>query len=265
MTVTSVAVTTTPLARVIDVLETFEVARLALIDDRALQQRVDRKYLATPDRCACALAQLWSHYHVLRTAGAVAGRYESLYFDTDERRLYHDHHRGRLPRYKVRIRRHVDRELAFLEIKRKEASGRTVKARVDVPFDQTRLGPVERDFIEAHVPIDASTLHPCISISFLRTTLVGILVNERLTFDWSVRFSDTAGVNAEVPGVAVVELKQPRHSQRSIAVQTFRTLRIREHGMSKYCLATSRLAAVRSNRFKPTLRLLERLSGCKTC
>ena len=264
MTVTHIAAAS-PLSRVIDVLETFEQASSSLIDNRALQQRVDRKYLLTPDQSACVLAQLWSHYHVLRTAGAVAARYETLYFDTDDRRFYHDHHRGRLPRYKVRIRRHVDRQLAFLEIKRKENSGGTVKARLDVPFDRISLGPIEHDFIDAHASIGAATLRPCVTIWFLRTTLAGALVNERLTFDWDVHFRDTAGVGGSVAGVAIAELKQPRTSQRSAAVETFRAMQIREHGMSKYCLATSRLTRARANRFKPTFRLLEKLSRCETC
>jgi hypothetical protein len=254
-----------PLARVIDVLETFDQASPSLVDERALQQRIDRKYLLTPDLSACILAQLWSHYHVLRTAGAVAARYESVYFDTDEHQFYYDHHRGRLPRHKVRIRRHVDRELAFLEIKRKEKSGRTVKARLDVPFDRTSLGPVEREFIEAHASIDTTPLRPRVTIWFLRTTLMGALLNERLTFDWDVRFRDTAGASGGVPGVSVVELKQARYSQRSVAVDTFRAMQIREHALSKYCLATSRLTTVRDNRFKPTVRLLEKLLRCESC
>jgi hypothetical protein len=202
---------------------------------------------------------------VVRTAGKVAARYESIYFDTDERQFYYDHHRGRLPRHKVRIRRHVDRELAFLEIKRKEKSGRTVKARLDVPFDQTGLGPVEREFIEAHASIGAAALRPRVTIRFLRTTLVGTTLNERLTFDWDVEFHERGGAYGAMPGVAVVEVKQPRYSNRSVAVDTFRTTQVREHGVSKYCLATSRLTAVRGNRFKPTFRLLEKLSRCETC
>ena len=249
----------------IDVLETFEQASPWLVEDRALLQRVDRKYLLTPDVCACVLGQLWSHYHVLRTAGKVDARYESIYFDTDQRQFYYDHHRGRLPRHKVRLRRHIDRELAFLEIKRKEKSGRTFKARLDLPFDQTSLGRVEREFIEAHASIAAASLQPRVTIWFLRTTLVGALLNERLTFDWDVEFRDVTGAHDRVPGVAVVELKQPRYSQRSVAVETFRTMNVREHGLSKYCLATSRLTAVRGNRFKPTHRLLEKLSRCETC
>ncbi len=40
-------------------------------------------------------------------------RYESIYLDTPDRALYHAHRCGRRPRYKVRIRHHVDRQLSL--------------------------------------------------------------------------------------------------------------------------------------------------------
>jgi hypothetical protein len=42
-----------------------------------------------------------------------------LYFDTDSKRFYHDHHNGKVKRTKIRMRNYVESNLTFLEIKKK--------------------------------------------------------------------------------------------------------------------------------------------------
>ena len=60
--------------------------------------------------------------------------------------------------------------------------------------------------------------------------------------------------------VAIVELKQPRYHHDSPAVRALREFGLREDGVSKYCVASAKLAPVRSNIFLPTIRTIERLS-----
>ena len=81
---------------------------------------------------------------------------------------------------------------------------------------------------------------------------------------WDIQFGNAVGLSG-LPGVAIAELKQPRYSQRSPAVEAFRGLHLREYGLSKYCLATTQLAQVRGNTFKPVVRFLEKLSRCENC
>ncbi len=122
--------------------------------------------------------------HLLLLAGDVAwARYESMYFDSATRDFYHAHRRGLRPRHKVRIRHHLDRQITFLELKRKERSGRTVKFRLSLPFGRGDLGPDERRFIEAHAPLNAISLIPTVAVSFQRLTLLGRAINERVTLD----------------------------------------------------------------------------------
>jgi hypothetical protein len=108
------------------------VAPPALVQARALQQRVDRKYLLAENEMERLLHHLHPHCWLLRAGRDGWARYDNLYFDSQERELYHAHRRGRRPRYKVRIRHHIDRQLSFVEIKRKDNSGRTVKLRLPV-------------------------------------------------------------------------------------------------------------------------------------
>jgi hypothetical protein len=237
----------------------FEIAAPALVELRALQRRIDRKFLLGDLALPPLLARLRSAYVLLLAGSQRWARYESVYFDTPERDLFHAHRRGRQPRCKIRIRHHVDRQLSFLEIKRKERSGRTTKTRIDLPFGATVLSERERRLIEEHGFIAAQRLVPCASVSFLRLTVLGRDADERLTFDRHLRMSDGIRVE-ELPRIVVAEVKQAHHATTG-AVAALRAHQAREAAISKYCLATVLLAPVRANLFKPALRAIARLSG----
>ena len=238
----------------------FELASPDLVHARALQQRVDRKYLLRTGDLKPLLNRLQSSHLAFRAGRTLWARYESVYFDTPDRDLYHAHRRGLRPRYKVRIRHHVDRQVTFLEVKRKDQTGRTVKLRLPLSFLHGRLGKRERRFVEDHSPIDASRLIPIVSSSFRRLTLVGRLIPERVTFDRDLLFR-AEGNTERVSRVVVAEVKRSRDDHRDGAAAELRALRAQTQVISKYCLATILLVPVRANVFKPAMRALERLSA----
>ncbi len=244
----------------LDVLRHFDVATPALIEARSLQRRVDRKYLLGADALEPLMARLHPGYCLLRAGRQIWARYDSIYLDTPGRDLYHAHRCGRRPRYKVRIRHHLDRQLTFLEVKSKDNSGRTAKRRLALAYRQNHLDTREREFIEAHAPVDGARLIPCVSISFLRVTLVGTGFNERLTFDRDVTFvGDTH--EERLSRVVIGEVKQAHYSNHQGAVAALRSLHVREATFSKYCIGTTLVAGVPGNIFKPTLKAIERLSA----
>jgi hypothetical protein len=203
-------------------------ASAELLAARALLTRVDRKYLLPREATA-------------------------------DLRMYDDHRRGRCPRYKVRIRHHIDRELSFLEVKRKGANRQTTKAILNRPFGVAGLDPEDRHFIDQHCPMTAAGLVPALTVDFLRATLVGDVVNERVTVDWDLDFHQAA-TDTRLAQAVIVEVKQARYSNHTPAIRALRALRMREQSISKYCIATAAGAAVRGNTFKPALRAVERLS-----
>jgi hypothetical protein len=241
-------------------LQGFEVASAAQIESRSLQQRVDRKYVVSTALVAPLLRLLASSHSLLLAGESTWARYESLYFDSEGRDLYHAHRRGRMPRYKVRIRHHLDRELTFLELKRKERRGHTAKFRLQLSFGQSELGASERQFIAAHAPIDPTALVPAVIVSFQRLTLVGRDVNDRLTLDRDLAVV-TDGQRMPLPPAIIAEVKQPQYANHLGAVAALRGMRAREMALSKYCLGTSLSAPVRDNVFKPLLNALERISA----
>ena len=241
-------------------LETFRDASAELVAARTLQQRVDRKYLLPKQALNSLLAGLCADFRVVRAEGRLAATYDSQYFDTPDRQMYEDHRRGRGRRHKVRIRHHLERRLSFLEVKSKSANGRTSKARLGRPFGDAELDEDGLAFIEAHAPFRAGLLIPTVSAAFRRITLVGEQTDERITIDWDLELRDDRQ-RERLPHVAIAEIKQGGYSNYTHAIRVFRGLHIRETAVSKYCLATARLAAVRTNTFRPTLRAVEQLSA----
>jgi VTC domain len=229
-----------------------------LLAARALLTRVDRKYLLPREALDAWLFSVRDDYGVLRAGTRLAARYSTRYFDTADLRMYNDHRRGRCPRYKVRMRHHLDRKLSFLEVKRKSTNQQTTKAILSRPSGAAEVDQEGRRFIDEHCPIAADSLVPGVSIDFVRATLVGDVVNERVTVDWNFDFHHVSG-GARLAHAVIVEVKQARYSNHTPAICALRAFRVREQSISKYCIATATLAAVRSNTFKSALRAMEQL------
>ena len=236
----------------------FATADPALALSRSLQQRVDRKFLLAERHLESLLPRLQREFSALTAEQRLWARYESIYFDTPGRALFHAHRCDRLPRVKVRIRRHLDRQLAFLEVKRKDVGRRTIKHRLSIPITQTELFRRERAFIAEHAQtVPVTNLISVLSVSFQRLTLVGDNALERITLDRKLTFA-CDGRYRYMPRLVVGEIKQERIVNRSSSVTAFRAVRAREVSFSKYCIGTALLAGVSANVFKPSLRAAAR-------
>lgn len=236
----------------------FRTAHPALVLNRSLQQRVDRKFLFSERRLPSLLSRLQPAFSALTAGNTFWARYDSIYFDTAERLLYHAHRRDRLPRFKVRIRRHLDRHLAFLEIKRKGANRRTTKHRLPMPVTQSVLCERESAFLAERVPALAGcSLAAVMSVSFLRLTLVANEAMERITLDQGLVF-ESGRQRVEMPSLIVGEVKQGHVMNRSGSVGAFRAIGARQKSFSKYCIGTALLSDASANVFKPSLRAAAR-------
>ena len=240
------------------VLDAFTPASEALLRDRLLLHRVDRKYLVAASQLVPLLAELERHHRLLLAAGRGMASYRTEYFDTPDRQSYEDHRRGRRPRSKVRIRHHVERALSFLEVKRKQPDGRTEKWRVPHPFGDDTLDDDARRFVAAHCPLSAPRLTRAAAVDFLRITLLSVTAAERVTIDYGVALR-CGPARHTLDNLAIVEVKQARFSAASEVIAALRRVRAREQAISKYCVAVARLAPVRANAFKPALRTIERI------
>lgn len=243
------------LNNMLDDLQRVTVERL---DKCALLRRVDTKFLYPESELESFIRALSGSYGVLPAGGSNVAAYRTLYFDSPERTFYHQHRRGRRDRFKVRIRHYLDRELVYLEVKRKTNHNVTVKTRLQREGMDEVLTDTEMAFIADHLSGDPSGIRPMVWTDFSRVTLVSLDDPERLTVDIGLEFA--AGRRRHhVTGLVIVEVKQPRFCPRSSAMLALRERGIRPSGMSKYCTAQAILTpGLRRNRFHRTLRNIRR-------
>ena len=235
-----------------------ETASLALLDSRALLKRVDTKFILRSDELHRFLEGLAvEDYGVARHADCEQFEYENLYFDTPELCFLREHHRGRRPRYKVRLRHHLSRGLSFFEIKEKCPNGATTKVRVPVTHRANRFGPAEYDMVSAKTH-RSDILDESMRIGFNRMMLVGLHSEERVTIDSGLWFTD--GTRREhIENLVIVEVKQARFKARSPIMQALRTHQAFQLRVSKYITGAQLLwPDIRLNRYNHRLRMLRR-------
>ena len=121
----------------------FSPIKLAEMDNVKLMSRSDTKFAFKFSKLPELLNQMMPFYKVLEINGKFIHDYKSLYFDTDDRKFYLDHHNGRVNRNKVRFREYVGSDLTFLEIKRKNNKGKTIKKRMKVDSINEKLTQLE--------------------------------------------------------------------------------------------------------------------------
>jgi hypothetical protein len=237
----------------------FEPISLAQMDEVALLDRTDTKYVMNEGQLFYALASLTEHYRILDIDSTRLNLYRTLYFDTADFALYLRHHAGGRNRYKVRSRKYVNTQLSFLEVKCKVNKNRTIKNRIRTPGLITQFIPETSDFVEAHCPLNAHILEPKLWNDFSRITLVSKHRQERLTLDLNLKFCNDSRTVA-LPGIAIAEVKQDGVNHNSDFIRQMRAMNIHPTGFSKYCIGVSLLYQhVKHNSFKPKLRLVNKL------
>jgi len=238
----------------------FDAIGLDGIQDAALLDRVDTKYIMGLDQLMSILPLVTQDYAALTIHDHRVHAYQTLYFDTRAFRFYNQHHNGIASRYKVRERRYVGTDTAFLEIKHRTNQQRTIKSRLPIPNLVTRLDEQMIDFALTHASPDSDFLEPKLWNEYMRVTLVSKDEPERVTLDLdlSYHWKDQC---AELPGIIIVEVKQARRSQPSAFIRQMRRLGIRSTSYSKYAAGVYSLYdGVKTNNFKPQMRHIDKIT-----
>jgi len=226
-----------------------------------LMNRVDTKFVLTLPQFLEIFPLLSEYYHAVQINGKCIGAYESVYYDNDDLAFYHDHHKKRLNRVKIRYRKYLDSDISFLEIKHKY-KGRTNKMRIpsDGLYDQ--LPEEHMDFIDESIDLSfTKDLMPTLVNNYERITLVGKQIDERLTIDLNLSFrkdEQTADLNYLV----IAELKQTKVSRKSPFFELMKERQIRPLRLSKYCMGILKVSEekeVKYNRFKRKLLKIDKL------
>ena len=238
-----------------------------VLDGAALQTRVDRKFLLTPEELTAFVELLQGKFKIMEIDGQRVFDYESTYFDTPDFEQYRAHRQGRRRRYKVRSRTYVDTGLCMFEIKTKGLRGATVKhRRQQCP---TLAGELTEendrflvDVLQSEYGQSVPALQPVLDSAYSRATFADPVDGERVTCDVDLHYWDRleqvtdsrAGRrDARGPELIVVETKTV--DGRGISDQALAELGIREESMSKYCLGVAMLNPhLPANRWSRLLR-----------
>ena len=224
---------------------------------RELLRRTDTKFLLERSALARVLEQVTGDYGVLLAGDRSLSSYRTLYFDTADLEMFHDHRRGRRPRRKVRIRHYDDRQLSFVEVKTKRSEALSVKHRREIAYGSDEL---DLDLVAARGRLDPARLRPALWTNFERLTLIGLATPERVTVDLDLRFI-RGEHRLDLGGVAILEVKQAPFSARTPIWRALRSLGMRPRSVSKYCAGTLMTRrGLRYNRLAPSIRAINELA-----
>ena len=238
----------------------FEAISLGEMDKVALMNRTDTKFLLKIEHLAPILSEIQGDYYCLAVNDVRRSPYESVYLDTEGFRFYHDHHKGKRGRAKVRLRKYVQSDLSFLEIKLKDKKGRTVKSRKKVDdFGDWKL-PQYEQFIDKKVNLESDLL-ASLDCSFERITLVSKLMNERVTIDLDLTFEKDSKTKA-LGDLVIIEVKQDGIDRSSKIMQALKKSRHRSYSISKYCVGLALLNDdLKKNGFKEKLLKINKITN----
>ena len=238
----------------------FSHIKLAEMDNVKLMSRSDTKFAFKISKLPELLNQMIPFYRVLEINGKLIHDYKSLYFDTDDRKFYLDHHNGRVNRNKVRFREYVGSDLTFLEIKRKNNKGKTIKKRIKVDSINDDLSVKQKEYIHSIIGSNI-ILNSKQWINFSRITFVHKVYKERLTIDINLNFKEKDR-RGDLNQIAIGEVKQERMSRLSDFMRIAKDLHILPIRISKYCMSTLELnPELKQNRFKEKTLFLTKLKN----
>jgi hypothetical protein len=243
-----------------ELLDPFEPITLQEMDRVKLMNRMDTKFAFRFSELNTLLPLLTLNYRVLTIEGTNTPHYESLYFDDERFSFFRDHHNGKGDRFKVRIRKYVESNLFFLEIKHK-IKGRTDKKRIVTDQFNEVLPESDLAFVQKELQANKN-LVPTMWNSFQRITLVSKTENERLTLDFNILF-EKGGIKKTFKQLVIAELKQEDLNRNSVFYQLMKEQRIRPYRLSKYCLGSVEIYGedkLKFNRFKKKLLYLKKIN-----
>jgi len=231
----------------------FDKVTLPDLDRVQLMNRTDKKFCLHISQLPAVLTAVSKYYSLLEIKGLTIFNYDNTYFDTPDNQMFLSHHNGRSNRIKIRIRRYVDSDLNFLEIKLKNNKGWTIKERVEKKEFKPVFTFDEKNFLEQGSPFTWLQLQPKIRNFFNRITMVNHQFTERVTIDISPGFSNSEK-EITLDNLVIIEIKQDNILEKSMISNVLLAQRIKGQGISKYCLGRALLEEnIKKNNFKPLL------------
>lgn len=239
-------------------IDQFPSISLKEMDKYALMSRTDTKFVLHQEQLLSILKKIGDNYSVLEINNQRIMGYSSLYFDTAPKKFYHDHHNGKSYRLKIRMRKYLESDLCFLEVKQKDGRGNTNKNRIRIDDFETSLSSHSKEFIKETVASDFD-LSPSIWNKFNRITLVNRFEKERVTIDLNLKFKINES-EKYFKNLVVIEVKQEGLNRQSPIIKALKKKRLTPFSISKYCIGMISLYSdLKYNQFKSKLLVINKI------
>ncbi|MDA8626342.1 polyphosphate polymerase domain-containing protein, partial [Flavobacteriaceae bacterium] len=210
----------------------FDKTTLAEMNSVSLMKRVDTKFILKESQLLEVLSKLYDDYKILEIDQERLMKYSTLYFDSENKKCFKDHHNGKLNRYKIRMRKYLVSDICFLEIKKKNNLGITNKIRRQIKDFETNLTTESKEFI-TESNINNLLLEPSLYNNFSRMTLVNKNEPERITIDVDLSFS-FRNDKKKFDKLVVVEIKQEGKRLNTTINRALKSMSILPTNFSKY-------------------------------
>jgi len=250
-------------SRIDSSLSGFKSITLEEVQQARLMRRKDSKYLYGYIHVPGILSLLKNEYRVLEIEGRRSHNYQTYYYDTLCLDMYHMHHRGRVNRHKIRFRKYESTDGIFLEVKKKDARGVTIKNRMQTKNNVASIMSKEEEFLASYTPYENEKMRPVLENSFNRVTLVNQTQTERITIDYQLWFSSQVSEESiELPGISIAEIKFGNHLSGSPFHAVMRHNHIIPRRFSKYCIGMAMLnPELKQNLFKQKVRRVHKINN----
>ncbi len=231
-----------------------------------LMNRTDTKFVTNRTTLLRLLQLVQGEYYAQEIDGRRIADYRTIYWDTPGHRFFLEHHNGRAPRQKVRVRTYMDSDVTFLEVKTKNNHARTKKKRIMVPAPDRLVEAGSDAFLQGLVGLGLADITPSVQNRFNRITLVNYGETERLTIDFGVHFHNFETDNDSGTGeLVIIELKRDGNVFSPV-LDILRRLRVKPSGFSKYCIGSLLTnPSLKRNMFKEKMvrinKLVNTISG----
>ena len=230
-------------------LSSFDKISLDEMNGVSLMKRVDTKFILSESQLLKVFSKIQKDYKVLEIDNERLMQYSTLYFDTQNKKCFKEHHNGKLNRYKIRMRKYLVSDICFLEVKKKNNLGITNKTRRQIKDFETILSSDSKEFIY-NSQINDLLLEPALHNNFNRITLVNKNYPERVTIDTNLSFK-SADKEKIFDNLVVIEIKQEGKRLNTVMNKALKLMSILPTNFSKYCLGiTNTFDNIKSNRFK---------------
>jgi len=226
---------------------------LSDLDQVRLMNRTDQKFCLHINHLPKVLEAVQNDYSILAIEGETIFNYDNTYFDTPDDQMFLSHQNGKLNRHKIRLRKYVQTDNNFLEVKFKNNKGRTIKKRIEREGFESVFTNDELNFISNSTNYSGIQLEPKISSYFHRFTLVDKEFTERITIDMFPGFKNK-DKEITLNNLVIIEIKQSKAAKPAVIVNVLKENKIRKQGFSKYCVGRALLEdEIKKNNFKPLL------------